>query len=182
MSTADYADVVGDVLGQLSERVGGFSLVEDDRLAAVAPGPDGRIERDRPEEGEVLVVGERLAAAAPEDVVSTAAVGTPELGHVFGNSQHGRFVLAEHPEAFDRVVEGDLLGRGDDDRAGQREGLEDGELGIAGSRREIEDEVVELAQSTSSTSWVRILWTIGPRQITGSSSPTRKSMLISFIP
>jgi len=108
VAAANNADVVGDVLGQTSERVGGLALVEDDRLATVAASPDGGIERNRSEEGEILFVSEILATTATEDVVSAVTVGTPELRHVLGDAEDGGFVLAEHPQSLDGVVEGDL--------------------------------------------------------------------------
>jgi len=54
-------------------------------------------------------------------------------------------VFTEHPGPLHRVVERNLLRRGDDHGARQRERLEDRELGVAGPRRQVHYEVVELA-------------------------------------
>ena len=57
----------------------------------------------------------------------------------------GTLTFCEHGGRFARVDERDLLRRRDDDRAGERDGLHDGELDVAGAGREIEHEEIEVA-------------------------------------
>ena len=142
-ASVDHADVVGDVLGDYTEGVSRLALPEDRGFAAVAARPDRRVERDAAEVREVVLLGEGAAAAGPEDVVSRPAVRAPEAGHVLDDAEDVGVVLAEHPEPLAGVVDGDLLGRGDDDGPGQGERLEDGQLGVAGARRQVDDQVVE---------------------------------------
>ena len=54
-------------------------------------------------------------------------------------------MFAEHLEALPRVVDGDVLRRGDDDGPGERNGLEHGELGVAGARGQVDHHVVQRA-------------------------------------
>ncbi len=54
-------------------------------------------------------------------------------------------MFGEHLEALARVVQGNVLGRRDDHCAGDGHRLEHRQLGVAGARREVDDEVVECA-------------------------------------
>jgi len=56
VSAANNPDVVCDVFGQRSERLCGLVVLEDDRFAAVAAGPDSGIKRDRPQKRKIFFV------------------------------------------------------------------------------------------------------------------------------
>ena len=73
------------------------------------------------------------------------AVRADEGAHVFDYAEDFDIDLAEHFDGFADVGEGDGGGRGDDDRAGDRDGLDQRELHVAGAGREIDQQIVELA-------------------------------------
>ena len=51
----------------------------------------------------------------------------------------------EHLESLARILQADVAGRGDDDGAGERDGLHQRDDHVAGAGRQIDDEVVEFA-------------------------------------
>ena len=85
------------------------------------------------------------SASALEDVFLVAALGAGVMGHVLDEAEGGDVHLPEHVEAFARVDEGDVLGRGDDDGAGQRDPLGERELHVSRPRRQVHQEEVLLA-------------------------------------
>ena len=80
------------------------------------------------------------------------------------------------------VEQRDVLRRGDDHRAGHRHVLRQRELDVAGARRQVDHQVVEVAPvgvaSNCSSAWV----TIGPRQTIGVSASIRKPIDITWMP
>ena len=87
----------------------------------------------------------RSAAAAAEDLGRLAAVRADEGAHVLDEADDRDAHPLEHRERLLDVEEGDLLGRRHEDRAGDRHGLGQRQLRIRGARRQVDDEVVELA-------------------------------------
>ena len=83
-------------------------------------------------------------AAVAEDVALVAAVRADEGAHVLDDAEHRDVDLAEHVEALSGIQQGDVLRCRDDHRAGQRHLLGHGQLGIAGARRHIDHQDVEL--------------------------------------
>ena len=117
---------------------------EGDGAAFVAAFADGEFDGDLGEEGDAEAFGFMLAAAFAEDVVDVAVVRADEVAHVFDEADDGDVHFGEHGSGFAGVDEGDLLRGGDDDGAVEGDGLDNGELDIAGAGGEVEDEVVEV--------------------------------------
>ena len=63
--------------------------------------------------------------------------------HVFDDADHRDVDFAEHFDAFFAVQQGNVLRGGDDDGAGDRDFLAEGELDVAGAGGHVDDEVVE---------------------------------------
>src|ERR1019366_2272537 len=95
------------------------------RLAVAAAEADARVQGDRSEEGDVVRLGQATSAAAAADVCRLPAVRALDA--------------AAH------VGQRDVLRRGDDHRAGHGHALRQAQLHIARTRRQVDDEVVELA-------------------------------------
>ena len=72
-------------------------------------------------------------------------MATDEVAHVLDDAQHRDVDLAEHGQPFPGVDESDVLWRGHDHRTVERHLLGQGQLGVAGARREIDDHEVERA-------------------------------------
>ena len=64
--------------------------------------------------------------------------------HVLDDTQDGDLYLLEHLQPLAGIQQGDVLGGGDDD--GPRDGhlLRQGQLGVAGARRQVDDQVVQI--------------------------------------
>ena len=77
-------------------------------------------------------------------MVDVSALGTRIKGHVLDNSEHRDLELAEHVEALPGVDQGHVLGGGDDDRAGHRHVLAEGQGHVTGPRGQVDDHIVEL--------------------------------------
>ena len=73
-----------------------------------------------------------------------AALGADVGGHVLHDAQHRDLDLLEHLEPLAGVEQGDVLGRGDDDGAGDRDLLGQGQLGVAGARGQVDHQIVEV--------------------------------------
>ena len=91
-----------------------------------------------------LLGGHAFATVGPEDVFAVATVGATVDGHVFDDAQDGHADLLEHAQALARVQQGDVLRRGDDDGAGQRHALAQRERDVAGARRHVDQQVVQI--------------------------------------
>ena len=68
-----------------------------------------------------------------------------ERAHVLDDAQHRDVHPAAHRQRLGDVGECDVLGRGDEDRAADRNGLRQRQLGVGGARRLVDHEVVEFA-------------------------------------
>jgi hypothetical protein len=67
------------------------------------------------------------------------------MPHVLDDAEHRHVDFTEHVEALAGIQKRDVLRRRDDHRAGQGHLLGHGELGVAGARRHVDQEQVELA-------------------------------------
>ena len=114
------------------------------RVAVVGFFADADVQRDVAEVGQVVADCQQFAAVFAEDVRFMAAVRTGVAAHVFDESQHRHGDFVEHGFGFFRVQQGDVLRGGDDDRACHRDLLGEGELGVAGAGRQVDDEVVKV--------------------------------------
>ena len=90
--------------------------------------------------------------------------------------------LLEHLEPLARVEQRDVLRRRDDDGAAHRHALRERELDVAGARRHVDDQVVELAPVGLVSSCLSACVTIGPRQTIGCSSSIRKPIDMTLRP
>ena len=68
-----------------------------------------------------------------------------ERGHVLDEAEDRHGQALEHRERLADVAQGDLLRRRDEDRAAERHRLGEGQLGVGRARRQVDDEVVEIA-------------------------------------
>ena len=101
-------------------------------------------ERDLREQRHAELVGELLATAGAEELVARAVVaGEPR--HVLDHADHVEVDLLRHRRRALRDALRRGLRRGDDDHLGAREELRDRQRDVAGARRHVDDEVVELA-------------------------------------
>ena len=82
--------------------------------------------------------------AAAEDVVRLAIVAD-EVTHVLNDPQHLHAELLEHPHRPGGVVQSDLLRRTYHHRTGQWQQLCQGQRDITRARRQIDDQVIQLA-------------------------------------
>ncbi len=87
----------------------------------------------------------RSAPPLAEDVALVAALRADVDRHVLDDAEDRDADLLEHLEALARVDERDVLRRGDDHGAGHRHLLRERELDVAGARRQVDHQVVELA-------------------------------------
>ncbi len=73
------------------------------------------------------------------------AVRAFQVAHVLHQAEDGHAHLLEHVNGFARVFQRDFRRRGDDHGAGERRGLNERELHVAGSGRQIDNQIIELA-------------------------------------
>ena len=98
-----------------------------------------------PRNRHVVVLAHLLRAAVAEDVLGVAAVRADVDAHVLDDADDRHADLLEHLEALARVDQRDVLRRGDDHGAGDRHLLRQRQLDVAGARRHVDDQVVEIA-------------------------------------
>src|SRR5450830_780984 len=115
------------------------------RLAGVSVLADRHGQWQCAEEVNVEVLAHFFAAAVTEDFFRMAAVSADVHAHVFHDAQDRDADFLEHLQAFARVQQRDVLWRGDDDRAGDRHFLRQRQLNVAGARRHIDNQVVQIA-------------------------------------
>lgn len=136
------ADGAGDVEEGASG--GGVGGAGDDGDSGIAAGADFGEEGDFSEQTGAETLGFAGAASVTEDF-DAGAVGGGEEAHVFHQAEDGDIEFLEHGDAFTDDAEGGFLGGGDDDTAVEGHGLAEGELGVAGAGREVDEEGVEVA-------------------------------------
>lgn len=115
------------------------------RNALVCALAEGLVERDLTEETRFKELGSGVASAFAEDVGAFARFGVLEIGHVFSNPEDGDVDFGEHHCTALGDVAGKFLRCCHDDSAVEGDCLSQGELGVTGSGREVDDEAVELA-------------------------------------
>ena len=103
------------------------------------------LQRDLGEQRQPQLRREPAPPAGREDVGALAAVRAREVRHVLDDPQHRDPHLLEHLRAPERVPHRHFLRRGHDDRAAHLDRLDQGELRVAGARRHVHQEEVELA-------------------------------------
>jgi len=113
-------------------------------FSAVAAFPDDGFEGDLSEEGDLDAVAFLLRASLTEEVIAFAVVAF-KVGHIFDEAEDGDVHFGKHGDGLASIDHGDFLGSGDDKGAIEGDGLDEGQLDVAGAGREVEDEDVELA-------------------------------------
>src|SRR5215472_4226824 len=136
-------DRVGDL--QVGLGHGGLRLARDDGPAGVAAEGDLRVERDLPEEGDVQLLGRPATAPVLEDLLAVAALRAEVVRHVLDDPEDRHVDLLKHREALAGVDQRDVLGRRDDDGAGEPDLLGQRQLSVARAGRQVDDQLVELA-------------------------------------
>ena len=66
-------------------------------------------------------------------------------GHVLKDAENGHIHLAKHLDALAGIQQGNILGRGDDHRTGDRGFLRQGKLYITGTGRHVDHQIIQLA-------------------------------------
>src|SRR6516162_1368129 len=115
------------------------------RLPAVATETNARVDLDLPEHGYAVLHRGLGAFTVAEDVHGLAAVWASECAHIFHHAEHLHAYLAEHFNGLADIRERDGRRSGHNNRTGHGHGLDQGQLYIARARREIDDQVVQLA-------------------------------------
>ena len=110
----------------------------------------------------------------PNTGLSTPAIRAAEAAHVLDHAQHGDVHLGEHLDAFAGVEQGNVLRGGHDHRAGYRHLLRQRQLNVAGSRRHVDNEVIEIVPGRLRSSCCSAPDAMGPRQTIGVFSETMK--------
>jgi hypothetical protein len=136
----------GQTLGRRDECPGHrrVRLADEKRHARVAPFANRLIDRNAADEGHAQLVGHPLAAALPEDIRLVPAVRAHEMTHVLDHADRRDVQLLVHRDRPAAVRQRYLLRRRHHDRARDRDGLAEGERDVAGARRHVDDEVVEI--------------------------------------
>ena len=138
----------GDGLGGFAQGVEEGAVGEGGGGTFVAAFADALDEGDLAQERDAVFIGHVLTAVTPEDVVLVVGqFGRREPRHVLDDAQDGLFHLglAEHIDALFDIRHGDLLRRGDDDGAAQRNVVDQRDVDVTGPRRQVDQEIVELA-------------------------------------
>ena len=141
--------LVDNVFGEFLEGAAGEGVrVKCDRLAAVAAFADALHDGDLSQQGDMQLFRQSLAALFAEEVIAVRRqFGGRKPGHVFNQTQDGdvHLLACEHADAFAGVGEGHLLRRGHHDGACDGQRLYHGQVDVAGSRRQVDEEVVQIA-------------------------------------
>ena len=80
-----------------------------------------------------------------ENFVAAPALAAQMVAHVLDHAEHRYFDLVEHRDPAPDVEQRDLLRRRHDHAAVERHALRNGQLGVAGSRRQIDHQAIEAA-------------------------------------
>ena len=93
----------------------------------------------------VKSIGQGFSAALTEDIVFLIATITDKIAHVLNNTEKGNFDLLKHFYALVRINQADFLRSGHYHRAGNWCLLSQGQLHIAGTWRQVDNQVIQLA-------------------------------------
>src|SRR5581483_803767 len=143
----DLLDALDDASGEVIEGLGvrGAFPFEHNRMAGIATSADIRVQLHPAEERQAELLGGPFASAFGKNVNLGVAVGTNEVTHVLHQADDFDLHLAEHLDGLARVLQRNVTGGGDHDRAGNRDGLDERDSHVAGSRRQVNNQVVELS-------------------------------------
>jgi multidrug efflux pump subunit AcrA (membrane-fusion protein) len=103
------------------------------------------VQRQRAQVVDTVLGRHALAAVGAEDVLGMAAVGAARAPPCSRRCRGSARRPSRTSSALARVEQRDVLRRGDDHRAGQRHALAQRELDVAGARRHVDEQVVQVA-------------------------------------
>ena len=109
------------------------------------PARTSRLSGSSPRSGTPSFFGLGRHAAMAEDMRLVAAVRADIGRHVLDQPEDRRLERLEHVDRLARIQQRDVLRRRDDDRAGHAGALAQRQLHVAGARRQVDDQHVELA-------------------------------------
>src|SRR5262245_25829801 len=140
-------DLASDFLGNFSECCGlrGIRSRDDNRHASVAALADFHTERYLATEIKSVFVGKFLPATLAKDLVAVSRIGRDEIGHVLDNAKHRNVDGLEHLDCPSNIGKRYFLWRSNENRSLNRYKLSERELDVAGSRRHVDNEVIEFA-------------------------------------
>src|SRR3954467_748209 len=116
----------------------------DNRATRVTALANDRVDRDLTEERHTVLLRRAPPATFAEDRGDGAAARADEPTHVLDDADDRRLHLLEHLQTLDRIGQGDILRRGDDDCTGEGNLLRQRQLHVAGTRRQVDYQVVEI--------------------------------------
>src|SRR6266566_736820 len=143
----NFGQAVGDGARNIVKALRAGAIFAEGRhgFAGVAANADARIDFNFAENGHAIGNRGFRAFAVAEDVHRLAAVRAREGAHVLDHAEHLHVHLAKHFDGLAHVVERDGRRRSDHDGAGDRNGLDQGQLHVAGARWKINDQIIQFA-------------------------------------
>lgn len=143
-----FANSANDVTKRVACRTVGEIVKET--LAKVASHANAGIKRDCAEErnGHVLSQASGATSSSLEDLALMGALGTDEARHVLYNAEHLDTSLTTEVDLLSHVQETDFLWGGDNNGTVDTRLFEeavDAEMLVAGARRGVDNEIVQLA-------------------------------------
>lgn len=124
--------------------VGG--ILQRDGISSVAGFARFGLKRNFAQKRDVEALRFFFSAVFSEKVIALAVVAV-EVSHVFDEAKNRDVDFGKHGGRFACIDERHFLRRGDDDGAVEGDGLDDGELDVAGARWEVKDEDIEFTPS-----------------------------------
>ena len=115
--------------------------------ALVGEGGELRVDGHLGEQRETALFRGLRALALAEEVDPPPAVGAGEIAHVLHKADDGHRHLLRHLHGLLHHHADKLLRGGDDHDAGERDGLKDAQRHVAGARRHIDEEVVDVPEN-----------------------------------
>ena len=110
-----------------------------------------------PSSGTPYCAAMRSPPPAPKTCSAWPQLRAHVHGHVLDDAQHRHLDLLEHPQRLARVEQRDVLRRGDDDRRRHRHALRQRELDVAGARRQVDDQVVQVLPQRGGQQLLQVL-------------------------
>ena len=168
--------------GKVGERLGRRALAGGGRLAGVGGFAQAHRQRQAAEEGDSQPLGLGLGAAMAERVRQLAAMRAFVAGHVLDHPGDRHLHLLEQIDRPRRVDQRQVLRRRDDDRAGRPRLLDQGQLHVAGARRQVDQDQLGIAPIGLDQLVQARPSAIGPRQASACPRRTNCPSDRSFTP
>jgi hypothetical protein len=141
----DFIHPRDHLAGKVEERFARWGALSGEHRgsATVAGFADIGIELDFPKVGNSKLLRRLLRPAARENIGLMIAVRADEVAHVLDHAYQIHLHLAEHFDGLAGILQRNIGGRGNYDRAGERNGLNQRQGYVSRARRQIHDQVVE---------------------------------------